>query len=369
MPHRCLQLAQPRLFALVLGLLVLAMAMPGAANVPHERAVPAYAEEQTILQLEQGLRAPGLLSQQSGIQHFDRHFITPPGRMTEQDVILQRGGNTWRTLRNGPFAVASAVLLLGVPLLIFAFYRVVGPSDPGGPETGRRLVRFTRAQRLTHWATAITFVVLALTGLLIMYGKQVLLPWMGPWLFSWFAIVSKYVHNIAGPLFVLLTIAMFLLYLAGNRFVRADWTWLRKGGGMVTHEHVPAGRFNAGQKIFFWLAVVVLGVLVGISGLLLDFPYFGQVGEPVGTTRYVLQIANFVHIASAVLYMAIIMGHAYLGSLGTPGAWNAMVTGEVDESRARSHHSLWAEEEARRRGTYATVEHDRAPGSGRGELA
>jgi len=173
------------------------------AGVPNEKAVPAYAEEQTILQIEQGLRQPAVGSQASGIQHFDRHYIKPPGLMTEQDVILQRGGNTWRTWRNGPIATSAAVLILGVPLLILAFYRFVGPTQVDAPDTGRTLVRFTRWQRGLHWATAIVFVLLALTGLIMLYGKEILLPWMGHQLFAGLAMGSKWVHNVSGPLFVL----------------------------------------------------------------------------------------------------------------------------------------------------------------------
>lgn len=318
------------------------------AGVPNERAVPAYAEEQTILQLEQGLRAPGLASQASGIEHFDRHYIAPPGLMPEQDVILQRGGNTWRSWRNGPLSTFAAVLILGVPLLILAFYRVVGPAAPGEPDTGRTLVRFTRWQRWIHWASAIVFVLLGLTGLILLYGKKVMLPWMGHDLFSWLAIGSKYVHNVAGPVFVLLSIAMFATFVGLNRFRRDDWRWMKRVGGMFTHEHVPAGFFNAGEKVFFWLAVTALGLLVAVSGLMLDFPYLGRVGEPVGFTRYVLQWAAYVHLGSAVLYLVIVMGHAYLGTLGTPGAWRAMRHGTVDESWAKAHHSLWYDDATRR---------------------
>ena len=105
------------LAGLLFGLVLFVAASPaGWAGVPNEKAVPAYAEEQTILHLEQRLPAPGMQSAASGIQHFDRHFIVPPGRMPEQDVVLQRGGNTWRVLRNGPLATAMAALLVTVLL-------------------------------------------------------------------------------------------------------------------------------------------------------------------------------------------------------------------------------------------------------------
>jgi len=313
------------------------------AGVPNDKAVPAYAEEQTLLQLEHGLPEPGLASAQSGVQHFDRHYIVPPGRMTEQDVILQRGGNTWRTLRNGPFAATSAVFMIAVLVAIALFWRFVGPSRTNEPETGRRIVRFSAWQRAIHWASAIAFVILGLTGLIIMFGKKALLPWMGHDVFSWVAIVSKWLHNIAGPLFVVFTILTFLTFAHENVWRRYDWLWMRKLGGMVSHEQVPAGYVNAGEKLFFWFAVALLGIVIGVSGLMLNFPYFGTVGAAAGLTRYQLQAADYVHIAAAAAYIAIIFGHAYLGTIGTPGAWHAMRYGTVDETWARKHHSIWYE--------------------------
>jgi formate dehydrogenase subunit gamma len=325
----------------LLAVLMFAAVASSHAAVPNDKAVPAYAEEQTILQLEQGLPEPGLASSASGIRHFDRHFIVPPGRMTEQDVILQRGGNTWRELRNGPIAVTSAVLIILVLVAIALFYRFVGPSRVDEPETGRRIVRFTAWQRLVHWTTAIAFVLLALTGLVLLFGKKVLLPWMGHDAFSWVAIASKWLHNIAGPLFVLFSLVMFVTFFRQNLWRRYDWLWMRKLGGMVSREHVPADYANAGEKVFFWFAVTAMGLVIAVSGLMLNFPYLGSVGAAVGLTRYLLQWADYIHIASATVYIAVILGHAYLGTLGTPGAWTAMRYGTVDETWARRHHSIW----------------------------
>ena len=70
---------------------------------------------------------------------------------------------------------------------------------------------------------------------------------------------------------------------------------------------------------------------------MLDFVTFGQ-------TRYVLQVANFLHIAGAAVYIAAAMGHIYIGTWGTPGAYQAMREGTVDENWAAAHHSLWLEE-------------------------
>ena len=324
-------------------LLAFAALRPAAAAVPHESAVPAYAEEQTILQREHNLPEPGFGSMASGRNHFDRHYIIPPGFMPEQDVILQRGGNTWRVLRNGPIATISGILLLVVPLLIWGFYRTVGPVS-AEPDSGRRIQRFSAWDRTVHWSTAITFIILAITGIIILFGKNIMLPWMGHHLFSWFAIISKYLHNFVGPLFILCSILMFFTYLRRNFFHRVDWQWVKKGGGLVTKEHVPAGFFNAGEKVWFWGGVTLLGLVMSITGLILNFPYFISYGHNYGVTRYVTQIADYLHIIGGTLYIVASMGHIYIGTWGTPGAYDAMRHGTVDEEWARSHHALWYEE-------------------------
>ncbi|MFC0250451.1 formate dehydrogenase subunit gamma [Massilia consociata] len=322
---------------LVLALAAALLLSPAWAGVPNKDAKPAYAEEQTMLQIERDsvVPEPGLLNPASGRVHMDRHYLGQYGS-SEGNVIVQRGGNTWRILRNGPIATIAGTILLVVPFLIFVFYKAVGPAreEPG---SGRRIQRFTNWERKVHWATAYTFIALGITGIIIMYGKNIMLPWMGHDLFSWVAIISKYVHNFVGPLFIVCSVLMFITFLRRNFFNRSDWHWVKQGGGLVSHKHVPAGFFNAGEKTWFWLGVTLLGLVMSISGLILNFVNFGQ-------TRYVLQVANYLHIAGATFYMAAAMGHIYIGTWGTPGAYRAMREGTVDEEWAKAHHALWYEE-------------------------
>jgi formate dehydrogenase subunit gamma len=340
-----------RLWKTLCCLVLLALAGVASAEVPDKKAVPAYAEEQTILQTEQGTPERGLLSAQSGRVHVDRHYLGQYGS-TEGTVLVQRGGNTWRVLRNGPMASISGTLILVVPLLLFGFYVAVGPSRLEHPPTGRRFLRFDAWDRTVHWATAISFLILAITGLLMLFGKKVLLPWMGHEVFSWFAIISKYLHNFIGPLFIVCSVIMFFTFLSRNFLRQSDWYWLRKAGGLVSHDNIPAGFFNAGEKAWFWLGVTGLGLVMSISGLVLDFTNLGQ-------TRYVLQVADYFHLAGATLYIAAAIGHIFIGTLGTPGAYDGMRHGYVDEEWARTHHRLWYEEQK--------AAGDEAPRGARGE--
>jgi formate dehydrogenase subunit gamma len=308
------------------------------AGVPNNRAQPAYAEEQTILQAESDSRSPepGLADSASGRVHVDRHYLGQYGS-TEGTVIVQRGGNTWRVLRNGPIATISGAIMVLALVVIFLFYRAVGPARTDAPDTGRRLQRFTGWERHVHWATAISFIILAVTGLVILFGKKILLPLVGHDIFAFIAYVFKYLHNFVGPLFILCSLLMFFTFLRRNFFRKVDWQWVKQGGGLVSHKHVRAGFFNAGEKAWFWLGVTLLGLVMSISGLILDFIGFGQ-------TRYILQVANTLHIAGATLYIAAAMGHIYIGTWGTPGAYEAMRHGTVDEAWAKAHHGIWYEE-------------------------
>jgi formate dehydrogenase subunit gamma len=327
--------------ALLGALLALCLALSFSAawaGVPNNRAEPAYAEEQTILQAESDAKSPetGLDKTASGRVHIDRHYLGQYGNK-EGTVIVQRGGNLWRNWRNGPVATIAGTVLVLVILAIFAFYRIIGPVRTDAPDTGRRIQRFTGFERFVHWATAITFVILAVTGLVITFGKKLLLPLLGHDVFAFVAYIFKYLHNFVGPLFILCSVVMFFTFLHRNFFKRIDWQWIKKGGGLLTHTHVPAGFFNAGEKTWFWGGVAFLGIIMSVTGLLLDFINFNQ-------TRYVLQVANILHILGATAYIAAAMGHAYIGTWGTPGAYGAMRHGTVDESWARAHHSIWLEE-------------------------
>lgn len=179
---------------------------------------------------------------------------------------------------------------------------------------------------MIHWSTAISFSLLAVTGLVILFGKHVVLPVIGYTLFSWLTQFSKVVHNFIGPLFILCAVCLFITFLKDNIPRAVDWIWMRKFGGLFSGEHVPSHRFNAGEKLWFWGGLSLLGIVVGASGLVLDFPNFDQ-------TRATMQIANTVHTVGA-------LGHIYMGTLGVEGAYEAMRTGFADEAWIREHHDL-----------------------------
>ncbi len=252
----------------------------------------------------------------------------------ETNILIQPQGETWRALRNGPISLYGGLLLALTVLGFAAFQMVNGTIQLKEPETGRKLLRFTVWERSVHWATAISFVTLAVSGLIMFFGKNVLLPLIGPTLFSWLATLCKNLHNFVGPLFIVCIVLAFVTFVRSNFPEAADMQWLRKLGGMFSGEHVPSGRFNLIEKVWFWGGLTLLGIIVGGSGLVLDFPNFNQ-------TRQTMQLANIIHSIGAMLFMVGAIGHIYMGTIGVAGAYEGMRTGYVDETWAKEHHEYW----------------------------
>lgn len=252
----------------------------------------------------------------------------------EAGVLIQDGGQNWRALRNGTFATVGGWALVVMMLVIGGFYAWKGTIQLHEAPTGRLVERFTLLERMSHWATAITFSVLAISGLILAFGKTLLIPIFGFTLFSWFAIIAKNLHNFLGPVFIVSCIITFCMFVRDNIPKGVDIKWLMSFGGLISGKHVPSEKFNAGEKVWFWGGLMVLGIVVGVSGLVLNFPNFGQ-------TRATMQLANLVHLAGAILFMLGALGHIYMGTLGMAGAFNAMKTGQVDEAWAKEHHEIW----------------------------
>lgn len=252
----------------------------------------------------------------------------------ETNVLVQPQGETWRQLHNGPLVFYGGALILVVACALGAFYSWKGQIKLHEKPTGKLIERFNDMERLTHWTVAISFVILAVSGLVMLFGKYFLLPLIGYSLFGYFGILCKTLHNFVGPIFIISLVPMVYVFIRDNLPKLYDLKWLAKGGGLASGEHVPSGRFNAGEKIWFWGGVLLLGILVSLSGLVLDFPNFDQ-------TRSMMQDANIIHATVAVLFMSAALGHIYLGTIGMEGAYESMRHGHVDETWAREHHEYW----------------------------
>ena len=252
-------------------------------------------------------------------------------------VLMQPAGREWREFRNVALRWIGGVAILGMLAVLVIFYLTRGMVRLESGRSGRTIVRFSLFERFVHWMTATCFVVLAISGLNITFGRPLLLPLIGHEAFSEWSQWAKYAHNYLSFPFTIGVVLIFLIWIAGNVPNKADVDWIKRRGGMVGHDHPPAYRFNAGQKAIYWI-VVIGGGLVAATGYVLMFPFYLSGIEG-------MQFAQIVHSIVAMLFIAAMLAHIYIGTIGMEGAFEAMGSGTVDVNWAKEHHGLWLEEQ------------------------
>jgi formate dehydrogenase subunit gamma len=299
-------------------------------------AVPALAQQQApiIDPTTSVVNEQTLLRELPRIQG-DIDQLDPRARVLEQPA-----GRVWDHFHEVTLYWVGAIVILGTLAALAAAYFLLGRLRISAGRSGRKVLRFKSVERFAHWLTAVSFVVLGITGLNITFGKHVLLPLIGYDAFAAFSEATKYVHDFTSFAFVLGLVLLVAIFIKDNIPDKTDIEWFRQGGGFIKSKHAPARRFNAGEKLVFWGALGA-GILVSVSGFLLLFPFY--VTDIAG-----MQVAQVVHAVIAVLFVALILGHIYIGTLGMEGAFEAMWTGEVDYNWAKEHHDLWLDELAKR---------------------
>ena len=313
----------------IVGAVVLAIFMAVAA--------PATAQQQSGAQVNPtalSVKEQQLLQELSRIQ----------GRGTIPDVksyvLEQPAGRAWRQFHEVTLRWIGAIAVLGMLALLVIFYLWRGMVMIKSGRSGRRIERFNGFERFVHWMTATCFIILALSGLNITFGKPLLLPFIGPEAFTTWSEMAKYAHNYLSFPFTIGVVLIFLMWVGGNIPNSVDVEWVKRGGGIVEDDHPPAYRFNAGQKMIYWI-VVIGGGASAATGYLLLFPFYAAGIEG-------MQIAQVIHAVVAMLFIAAMLGHIYIGTIGMEGAFEAMGEGSVDVNWAKEHHRLWLEEELRR---------------------
>jgi formate dehydrogenase subunit gamma len=260
----------------------------------------------------------------------------------KSNVLEHPAGREWREFRTVTLRWIGGIAILGVLAVLVIFYLVRGSVKLESARSGRKVVRFNAFERFTHWMTATCFVILAISGLNITFGRPLLLPLIGPEAFTTWSELARTSHHYLSFPFTIGVVLICLMWIAGNIPNRVDIEWLKRGGGIIGHDHPPAYRFNAGQKAVYWI-VVLGGGAVAVTGYVLMFPFYG-------TTVANMELAQVVHATAAVLFIAVMLGHIYIGTIGMEGAFEAMGEGTVDLNWAKEHHSLWLEDEKARVG-------------------
>lgn len=302
--------------------LLFVLAHPAAAQLSFKPTAESVHEDQLLNALKEGDKISG--------------------RISIPDVnaanLIQPAGRDWRDFQRSKLPIIGGVIIIGMFAALLIFLLVRGRIRIYHGFSGTRIVRFVSFERFTHWLTASCFIVLALSGLNISFGRALILPLFGPQAFSTLSEYAKFCHNYLAFPFMLGLVIMFLIWVKDNIPGKLDIEWFKQGGGILTEgQHPPAKKFNAGQKGIFW-TVILGGALMSASGWFLLFPYL----EGNVTAQ---QFWSVIHAVLAMLLIAAIMAHIYIGSIGMEGAFDAMGTGEVDLNWAKEHHSLWVEEE------------------------
>lgn len=251
-----------------------------------------------------------------------------------QARVIQVLGEDWRLIRLTYILPYAGWVILGVLGLLLVFYAVRGRIKIRGGRSGRTIPRFSMSHRIAHWFLASTFIVMALTGLVILLGRPHLAPLLGREVNAVLASAALQGHNLFGPIFILALVVMIFRFMRGNFFQWADFKWILKGGGLLGG-HASSNHYNFGEKTWYWI-VVFVGLAMSVTGLFLEFPWLTDV-------LAWHQLATIVHAGGAVLLIAIALGHMYIGSIGMEGSLDSMLKGEVDENWAKEHHDLWYE--------------------------
>jgi formate dehydrogenase subunit gamma len=309
----------------MLGAIALAGLIALAAPVQAQQQAPLIDPQASVVNEQT------LLRELSRIQG-DIDQLDPRAR-----VLIQPAGRVWDHFHEVTLLWTGAVVILGTLAALAAAYFLLGRIRISAGRSGRKVLRFKAFERFAHWLTAVSFVVLGITGLNITFGKHVLLPLIGYDAFSVVSEAAKYAHNFTSFAFVVGLVLIVAIFIKDNIPDKTDIEWFRQGGGFIKSKHAPARRFNAGEKLVFWGALGA-GILVAVSGYLLLFPFY--VTDIAG-----MQVAQVVHAVIAVLFVALILAHIYIGTLGMEGAFEAMWAGEVDYNWAKEHHDLWLDDE------------------------
>jgi formate dehydrogenase subunit gamma len=257
-------------------------------------------------------------------------------------VLMQPAGRTWDYFHEVVLHWGGAIVIVGTIALLALAYLIIGRIPIAAGRSGQKIARFKALERFSHWLTAFSFVILGLTGLNITFGKILLLPLVGPEIFSEISQMAKYLHNFISFAFVAGLVLISVIFFRDNLLARVDIEWVKQGGGFIKSRHAPAGRFNLGEKMVYWLSLGA-GIAVSASGFLLLFPFYG-------TNIADMQLAQVAHAVIAILFIAVILAHIYIGTLGMEGAFEAMGTGEVDLNWAKEHHDRWLAEQLEREG-------------------
>jgi len=227
--------------------------------------------------------------------------------------------------------ILSPVVSTAIIIVIFFLtlhYHSYGPKHIRFIPDSGEIKRFSVFERSIHLFRLISFVILSVSGLIMAFN----------W-YRWQELLFKspqqmlLIHIIAGIIFTLATIIGLILWFKDALFTSDDKDWMKKLGGYLGYKgEVASGRFNAGQKMFYWYTSI-FGVLISITGLLL----ICKTLLPLS----IICLISTIHNLIAFILISGVLSHAYLGTVANPGTWRVLVDGYVTKIWAEHHHPQW----------------------------
>jgi formate dehydrogenase subunit gamma len=226
------------------------------------------------------------------------------------------------------------IVLIAVPTVFLMHYLIIGPKIFS--HHGRKFLVFPSWQRVIHWIAAAGFIFLVPTGIIIIYAK-----FFGGGTPVRFA---RYLHDIGAVLFGIAVIPMFLMWLKDMLPRLWDIKWFMILGGYLSKEkkEIPADKFNAGQKMWYWLATLG-GMVMIITGVMMYFQDF-DIALLKNLNIYhidLLRLAVIVHLLLAIIVVAFFFTHLYMSIFAIKGSLQSMIDGCKSEDELKHLHSIF----------------------------
>ena len=232
-------------------------------------------------------------------------------------------GQEFTRLQSGLFLKMFFAVIAGVPAIFLVHYLIFGPKQFS--HSGEKIKFYGAFIRVIHWIAAICMTLLAVTGLMIIFGK-----YLGG---GSLVRTARYVHSPAAAGFAVTAIILFLAWVKDMLPALCDIKWLFMAGGYLSKKKqpVPAGRFNAGQKMWFWLATAG-GMVMAWTGFYL-FNHQATVDD--------LRLYSIIHNVLGAAILALFIVHLYMSLFAVKGSLTSMLTGYKSREEVETMHSLF----------------------------
>lgn len=234
-------------------------------------------------------------------------------------------GELFTILQNQYFKTVFLLIVILVPLSFFGHFIIVGQRKFNHH---KKLKVFSKFNIIVHWGAAIPFILICLTGLIMIFGSH-----LGGGSFVRFA---RDIHGLSTLIFIIFGILMFCMWFKESLFKKYDIGWFKMMGGYLSQENVPvpAGKFNAGQKMWFWIATIG-GAIMAITGGIMFFQY---------TDINTLRLVAIIHNVIGFVVIAMLITHIYMALFAIEGAIESILNGNMGEEELSILHSIYYKE-------------------------